>query len=518
MATDTSMQKVSFYSATVWKEIFDTLTKALEDRDEMSFTLVTHGPRNFVYESIGDDGKIDSKKLFNNIGGFYECDSLLKDEVVNPFIREKVSFAAVDRLDPGENGKTKTVCCFAIDSHDMERANEVIDRVNRNVQRANELSREELLQYCSDRQINLCGTSRIEKEIHDVLIAENKLDFPHAFIQNPDGSYDLRLPAQYEDEAKNAIKDAVILCSGMTREGMMERAEQKTSALLDILAKAANDGKSYIIVDADRPDHFIRTDAKGLHGIVRMPEEDREIGYVERVDPRFKNKAYSLLVDYTRPVALEASDHDLDAKLEQLREGARKDRELGYKDKIEYYKRGFVDFIRNAMERGVSPDQAKEQEVSGRLIDNRYAFKAAIDHAIITKQDDLKADLEGDLSLNNRINGKGVPETANDLSDLHGGEAFEQVFCRQLLGSEEYADLDEYKSAEEALIHNMKFQELMQESEEIKEGVLREIRQTCMEVSSMDYGFEDITRAEYAKDLEDREQAHTEMHIDLELD
>ena len=206
MATDTSMQKVSFYSATVWKEIFDTLTKALEDRDEMSFTLVTHGPRNFVYESIGDDGKIDSKKLFNNIGGFYECDSLLKDEVVNPFIREKVSFAAVDRLDPGENGKTKTVCCFAIDSHDMERANEVIDRVNRNVQRANELSREELLQYCSDRQINLCGTSRIEKEIHDVLIAENKLDFPHAFIQNPDGSYDLRLPAQYEDDIANAGK------------------------------------------------------------------------------------------------------------------------------------------------------------------------------------------------------------------------------------------------------------------------------------------------------------------------
>lgn len=518
MATDTNMQKVSFYSATVWKEIFDTLTKALEKRGEMSFTLVTHGPRNFVRESIGENGEIDSKKLFANLGGFYECSSVLKDEVLNPFIQEKISFAAVDRMDIGKNGQVKTTSCFAIDSKDIERANVIIDRLNRNVQRENSLSREELLKYCADRQINLCGTSRVEKEIRDVLVAENKLTFPHALIRNMDGSYDLRLPAQYEEEAKNAIKDAVILCSGITREGMIERAEKKTSAILDVMAKASDDGKAYIIVDAERPDHFIQTDAKGLHAMVRTPEGDREIGYAERVDPRFKDKAYAFMADYIKPVALEASDRSLDSKLEQIRQDAQKSREIGYTDKIEYYKRGFSDFIRDTMERGVLQETEKEKAVSGRLLDNRYTFKAAIDHAVITKQDELMSDLKSDLGLNDRVNGKDLPETAIDLSDLNGGETFEQVFCRQLLGSEEYADLDEYKSAEDALIHNVRFEELMQESEEVKQGVLREIRQTYLEVSSMDYSFDDMTRAEFVKEISDREQENAELHMDYEIE
>ena len=62
MATNANMKQVSFYSTAVWKAIFDALTKTLDDRAETSFTLVTHGPRNFVRDSIGADGEIDSKK------------------------------------------------------------------------------------------------------------------------------------------------------------------------------------------------------------------------------------------------------------------------------------------------------------------------------------------------------------------------------------------------------------------------------------------------------------------------
>ena len=513
MATNANMKQVSFYSTAVWKAIFDALTKTLNDRAETSFTLVTHGPRNFVRDSIGADGEIDSKKIFSNIGGFYECDPLLKDEIVRPFMNEKISFAAVERMDIREDGKPRVVCCFAVDSRDIERANAIVEKVNRAAEYENQLSPDNLMKYCSERQINLCGTDRVEKEIHDTMVLENKMSFPHSFVKNRDGSYDLRIPAQYEDAAKNAIKDAVILCSGATRENIITRNEEKTRNILDIMAKAADSGKAYIIVDADRPDHFVRTDSKGIHVIIQTPEGEREVASADRTDPRYQDKGYAFIVDYIRPVAIEASDKNLDSILKDIREKAREPKELSYEDKLEYYKRGFADFIRDTLERGnIHGDQ--EQAVSGRLLDNQYSFNAAIDHAVITKQDELAGDLKSDLGLNMRAIGKEVPESAIDLSDLNGGETFEQVFCRQLLGPEGYTDLDERRSAEDAVLNNVRFKELMKEPPEIQEGVLREIRQTYQEVISMDYEFTDITRAEYSRELEERVHEATEIHME----
>lgn len=276
MSQDTSMQKVSFYSATMWKAIFDGLTKMLEDREETSFTLVTYGPTNFVRDSIGEDGEIDSGKLYSNIGCYFECDPVTKDDLVNPLIREKVSFAALERIDYDEDGKNPRMrCCFAIDAKDAEKARIIADQVNRGIEYANDLVPRSLSDYCSERQVNLCGVDRIDEGLVKTMRAEGMLNFPHSFIKTGEETYVLRLPAQYRDEAQEALKKAVILHSGLNREFAEKDAALKKSLIADALSKAVDDGKSYVIVDATRPDHYIRTDSHGIHVIVRT-RDDRE--------------------------------------------------------------------------------------------------------------------------------------------------------------------------------------------------------------------------------------------------
>lgn len=517
MSQDTSMQKVSFYSATMWKAIFDGLTRMLADREETSFTLVTYGADNFVRDSIGENNEIDSNKLYSNIGCYFECDPIVKDDLLKPFIREKISFAALERIDQEPDGKgTRVRCCFAVDAKDAERAKVIADRVNRGIDYANDLTPRELSDYCEQRQINLCGTDRIDGELVRMLRDENMLGFLHAFVKNTDGKYTLRFPSQYEEQAQEAFRKAIILCSGLTRETMEQGRQESERELANVLAKAVDNGKSYIIIDAERPDHYVRTDSSGLHVIAVVKDgKEQELQHIERNSPRLQESVYNILSEYARPVAIEAADRNLDEKIEKIREEARAQKEPGLMEKVEYYKRGFSSYIMECLERAAGHE---ERGYDGRLKDNAYSFAAAIDHAVITKQDALAGDLKSDKDLNARAIEKSVPESAIDLSDLNGGDTFEQVFCHQLIGPASFYDLDERRSFEESIIRSEVFKELSQEQEEVKEIVMREIGSTYDEVIETDYEFTDITRAEYAREIDELDKEANEIHMEMDIE
>lgn len=482
---DTSLQSISMYLSSTWKAIFDGIDRAIS-QSGTNFTLVTYGEHNFVEESKGTDGQIDANKLCINIGNVVECDPLMKDLLVEKLVHDKISFAAVEALEPNSEGKDVMKCYFAIDRQDKERALSIISDLNQ--AQHLEMEPEELWCYCQEKQSDLSGISRIEPEIYDVIKSEQKLNFPYTTLFNRDGSVELRVPSEFEKAAQNAIIDAVIICSARTREAAIMRKNEHAKQLTDALSKATDNYKPYIIIDSQYPDHFIKTDSKGIHSMIHNSIGDREIEFIDRTDPRFQNKAYDILRDYAEIKTIPATDKDMDAQLEAIRSEASKQQELPLDQKVEYYKRSFVTQIRENIERGPIEQETEEQSM--------------------THQPEIAKDEKDEPT---------TKEKRPDLSEL-SGEQFRQEFCSLMLGASWYKDPKERQAFEAKIMQDTRLNELSEETQEVKIAVINEINQSVEEIQMISYDFREMELEEYSMEITNREKDNGELHIEEEYE
>lgn len=494
-------RKLSMYLAGTLKVIFDGLNSAL-NHGGTNYTLVSYDGKDFIRESMGKDGKIDETLLSRNIGKTVDCSPFMKDKLITEFERQRVTFAAIETVEPTKDDGVTNWCYFATHKDDREKVDRITADLNM-MKGEQQMEPSAFLAYTVEKNIPVSGIQGVEPEVFDTMLRENHLDFPFCAIKNSYGSYDIRIPEQEDRKTHNAIVNAVILCSAHTRTNIIERTRDRRDQINDAVSKIMDSRKSFVIMDGQSPDHYIRTDSSGFHNIIRTATGERELDFVERTSPNYQTKAYNILHDYGSFEKLVATDKNIEQQMQKVRDKAGLQKEPDINVKIEYYKRCMSEHIKESIER----------DYLGRIKDNEVRFHAAIDHAIVTRDDAQKGDLEGDLQLNDRALKGVVKESSIDLSDLNG-EAFSQQFCETVLGTRAEEDLDAKLLLEDEIMANEGLKELAQEPREIKQAVINEIRQTIEEVRTMDYEITALDRGEFALEVESKENAFLEISTD----
>lgn len=494
-------KKLSMYLAGTLKVIFDGLNSALS-HGGTNYTLVSYDGHDFIRESMGDDGKINESLLSRNIGKTVDCSPFMRDKLIAEFERQKVTFAAIETVEPTKDGGVANWCYFATHKSDRDKVDHIIMDLNM-MKGEQQMEPSAFLAYTAEKNINIRGIQGVEPEIYETMLKEKSLDFPFCAIKNSYGSYDIRIPEQEDIKLHDAIVNAVVLCSAHTRTNIIERSRDRREQINDAVSKIMDSRKAFVIMDGQSPDHYIRTDSTGFHSIVRTDAGEKELDYVERTSPNYQTKAYNILHDYGSFEKMIATDKDIEQQMQKVRDKASLQKEPDINIKVEYYKRSMSEHIRESIER----------DYLGRLKDNEVRFHAAIDHAAIIGDDAQKGDLEGDLQLNGRALKGAVEESSIDLSDLNG-EAFSLQFCETVLGTRAEENPDARLLLEDEAMANEGLKELAQEPPKIKQAVINEIRQTIEEVRMMDYEITVLDRGEFALEVESKENAFVEISTD----
>jgi len=491
-------KKLSMYLAGTLRIIFEGITDVVKYSGS-NYTLVSYDGRDFVRDSVSQDGKLDERLLCKNIGKIVDCDAFMKDRLISEFEQNHVTFAAVEVVEKMNNGRNANRCYFVIDQHDKDKTDVILSNLNKTVTNK-EMTPEAFLAFCKNKGISISGVTNVEAEVLNVMLRDKTLDFPFCTIKNSYGNYNLRIPENEEIATRDAIVKAVISCSARTRIGMAEQTQNRQREINDAIAKIMDSKKSYVVMDENSPNHYIRTDSGGFHNIIRTEAGEQELAYVERMEPHYATRAYNAIHDYSGLLVLSALDKDIDKQMEEARERAKIEKEPELSVKIEYYKRSFQEHIRETI----------EQDYLGRLQDNHIRFGNAVSHAVIEKDDTLKGDLESDRALNTRALEGIVKESSIDLSDLNG-DSFKQQFCETVLGTRAIDDPLTKEAVEEEINLNSRLSELAEESPEIKMAVVNEIKQTITEVKEIDYEFAPVTREEFEHEIESKENAFLEI-------
>lgn len=498
---DSETRSLTMYLSIIWKSIFDGIDRSIGDHGT-NVTLVSYDNHNLIEDSRGTDGKIDADKLCINIGAMVDCSLLMKDKLVAALTQNHISFAAVESLERFD-GKETLRCYFAADRRDKDKFLTVVNNLNQALEYT-KVEPRELASWCQVRGIDTVTTlSRVEPEIYGILRDEKNLDFPYCAKQNQDGSFDIMVPPQFEEKLNQALINAVLLCSGYTRESFQSQNAERERELTSAMTKVCDNQIKLVIVDSQYPNHLMRSDREGVHILVRTADGEHEIGHIERSDKDFQQKVYNTLSGYAGLEVIPAMDKDLEKKLEDLQERTSKEAELSIDAKIEYYKRSLTESMKDCI----------EKMFDGRLKDNAYVLNAAIDNSIARGQESLKLDLQTDVALNNRIISGGLPESVVDLSDVNG-EAFTTRFCESVLGTSGYADIDSKKIAETKILETSNLSDLAEESREVKLAVIKEIQETIREVATAPYEYGDLSVMSLSHEVErenDREQ-HEETY------
>lgn len=494
-------RKLSMYLAGTLKVIFDGLNNAIS-YGGTNYTLVSYDGHDFIRESMGGNGKIDEALLSRNIGKTVDCSPFMKDKLIAEFERHRVTFAAIETIEPTKDGGVTNWCYFATHKDDREKVEHITMDLNL-MKGEQQMEPSAFLTYTTEKNIPISGIQGVEPEVFETMLKEKRLDFPFCAIKNSYGSYDIRIPEQENLKTHNAIVNAVILCSAHTRMNIIQRTRDRREQINDAVSKIMDSRKSYVIMDGQSPDHYIRTDSSGFHNIIRTSAGEQELDFVERTNPNYQMKAYNILHDYGSFEKLNATDKDIEQQMHKVRDKAGLQKEPDINVKIEYYKRSILEHIKASIER----------DYIGRIKDNGVKFHAAIDHAVVMKDDAQKGDLEGDLLLNDRALKGIVKETSIDLSDLNG-EAFSQQFCEIVLGTRAEEDLDKKLLLEDEIMANVGLKVLAEESREVKQAVINEIRQTIEEVRTMEYEITELDREEFALEVESRENVFVEISTD----
>lgn len=494
-------RKLSMYLAGTLKVIFDGLNSAIS-HGGTNYTLVSYDGHDFIRESMGANGKIDEALLSRNIGKTVDCSPFMKDKLITGFEQKRVTFAAIETVEPTKDGGVTNWCYFATHKDDREKVEQITSDLNM-MKGEQQMEPSAFLAYTTEKNIPISGIQGVEPEFFETMLKENRLDFPFCALKNSYGSYDIRIPEQEDCKTHNAIVNAVILCSAHTRTNIIDRSRDRREQINDAVSKIMDNQKPFVIMDGQSPDHYIRTDSRGFQNIIRTPAGEQMLDFVERTSPNYQTKAYNILHEYSSFEKLIATDKDIEEHMQKVRDKAGLQKEPDINVKLEYYKRCMSEHIKESIER----------DYLGRIKDNEVKFHAAIDHAVVTKDDIQKGDLEGDLLLNDRALRGLVKETSIDLSDLNG-EAFSRQFCETVLGSRAEEDLDAKLLLEDEIMANTGLRELAEEPREIKQAVIYEIRQTIEEVHTMNYEITVLDRGDFALEVESKENAFVEISTD----
>lgn len=501
MATD--MHKLSMYLSDTWKMIFQGIDQSISHAGT-NFTLVSYDGKDFLRDSVGEDGKIDSGRLCLNIGKIIECEPIMKERLLSELEKSRVTFAAVEAVEQ-EGDKAFNKCYFAIDHRDRHRAASILEDLNRSG--TEQMKPADFLALCEKKNLGIRGISQVEPEIFETMQMGDRLGFTFCAMKNRDGTYDIRVPILHEKKLQQAVTAAVVLCSAHTRDAMLEHRQEYAEAITEAITKITDSRKAYLIADSRYPEHYIRTDTTGLHNIVHTKAGDRELDFIQRTDLSFQSKAYNILAGYSGYEIIPAGDKEAAEQLEALRMKARQGNEPDLNIKTEYYKRSMAEQILEVV----------EGDYTGRLKDNEVRFRDAIDHTVVlgAAADTLKGDLQGDLQLNDRAIAGYVKESSIDLSDLNG-EAFVQRFCQEVLMTKEIADDTRRKTIEEEIVRNTRVRELAAEAPAVKTAVINEVHQTIDEVRTVHYELEDIDRGVLKQEIKAKENVFEEIRMDME--
>lgn len=501
---ENNVKQLSMYLSRTLKTIFDCLNDVLK-HDGASWRMVSFDGNDFISESLGPDGTIDEKELYRHVGKVADCNPFMKDRLLAEFIHNHVSFAAIETVESLEDDKVANWCYFVTHRKDLNKVESILSELNY-PQEKNQMDPVKFRNDCVKKGISIVGVSNIEPEVFELMMQQKSLNFPFCVIQGSSGFYHLRVGIQDGRKAREAVLNSAILCSANTRRMLLKEKQERDERLHEAAAKVMDNRRSYIIMNADSPEHYIRTDSNGFKAILNKDGIEYELECIGRSHPDYQLKAYGVLQSFQEFAIISAADPDASRQMQQAIEhtkmGRKRDmiktdeKEAGIYTKVEFYKRSFLKYI----QKGV------EQNFLGRLKDNEVRFKAAIDHAVMIGDSVQAGDLKGDLSLNGRALSGFVRESSIDLSDLNG-EAFKQQFCEIILGTSMIADPLDKKTVENDMELNIRVNDLSQESKEVKMAVLDEIRQTIHEVGQMDYEFTEISLEQLAREAESKENA-----------
>lgn len=506
-----NVKQLSMYLSRTLKAIFDSLSDALK-HDGASWRMVSFDGNDFIHESLGPNGTIDEKELYRQVGKIADCNPFMKDRLLTEFMHNHVSFAAIETVEPLKDDKIGNWCYFVTHRKDLDKVESILSELNY-PQEKNQMDSAKFRDDCARKNISIVGVSNVEPEVFELMMQQKSLNFPFCMIQEPSGFYHLRMGIQDERKAREAILNSVILCSANTRKMLLKEKKERDERLHEAAAKMMDNRRSYIIINGDSPEHYVRTDSDGFKAILNKNGIEYELECIHRSHPDYQSKAYGVLQGFQEFAIISATDLDASRQIQQIIECAKmgrkrdiikiEDKEAGIYTKVEFYKRSFLKYI----QKGV------EQNFLGRLKDNEVRFKAAIDHAVMIGDSVQAGDLKGDLSLNGRALSGYVKESSIDLSDLNG-ESFKQQFCEIILGTSIITDPLEKKTAEDEVVINSRLNDLSQESKEVKMAVVDEIRQTIYEVGQMDYEFTEISLEQLAREAELKENVFGEFYQD----
>lgn len=483
-------KRLSMYLGDTLKTIFDGLNQAV-NHSGTNFTLVSYDDRDFIQDSVGDNGELDANLLCRNIGKIVDCDTFMKDKLIAEFERARVTYAAVGVLEPKQNGDLTERCYFVTDRHDKNRVEAIVRQLNKYEKDLQE-NPKEFLASCWEQGTPVCGIRGIDSFIYDAMRKDKSLHVPHYVLPNAHGTYELRIRQTDEPAVREALIKTMILYTGRTGEMLVENRNIRQAALSDALAKAMDDKQSFILFDGNSPDHYIRTDMKGFYNIIRTGAGEQQLNFVERIDPSFQDKVYHVIEGYSNIVVRSARNLDINTTIEELAKANKKAVDMN--TKVEFYKRSLSEAMVQSLQR----------DYLGRMHDNRIRFGDAIAHATLQKEDFLKGDLESDRSLNDRAIAGIVKEVSIDLSDLYG-DAFIEKFTEQVLGTQMEESAVEKAKIETAVLKTSELIALSQEPAEVKLAVINEISQTLDDVRNMEYEFSNMAIEELVQELESRD-------------
>lgn len=543
MAADANMREVSLYSTIYWQALFQALDRAL-NAQPVKYTYMEDGKEKTGLALQDPEGKKFNTYIHSEDGkNVIDCAKTLQGELTQRGVEDAVSevitvsparfedirqvledngisFIALNTVRDAKELPAEELAnpfnkgiddgfAIVVDVRDRDRAHLVLDDFMRETSK--EVKMEELSKLCEDNQWSVKGINHIEPDVYQRMIEHNDLNFKHTVIKhvnddlNKVTSVDLMFPSANDAEVQRSIIAAALFCSAQNRRWLETQRERLNDSRNAAGEKLLDTRKSYMAVDKTNPYHFIKSDPEGIKEFKEVGDKLVQVEEIKRTNPHIETMVTRMMMRFAGELEVMPNTHEAEQKREDLKKDMLRHSERTMEEARSYYKERLLNPIMEASERGFT----------GRLLDNYIKAKAAIDHNIAIGEGESveTGDLKSDMDQNRRIALGGIPEAAQDLSDLNG-ESFKNHFCEEVLGTRVIEDAREKADKEAELKSTLWLDQLSKDTPEVKAAVIRECRETFREFQTMEYQTIDIDMKMVRETIEKEQNVDQVLHIE----
>lgn len=481
---ETDLRRFGMYTMTPLKEIFNAINGIIGYGGLQACQLNFHDDYSMAEAIKGTEGRADTDAIKKHIGHIVSCDYIMKDRLVDAFVKDNVSMVMTSVLEEKDNGLVKEKIHCWVDKRDDERAMEIVKALNQEL-RSKEGQLKDFLVAMQEQQTPIVQIS-IEKSLLQAMEQEGMLRGIH-YGTKPLTREVMQLVVRERDAqyVRSAAKEMLFMCGRSMEAAALSNMQEWYDRMGKSMAAILDAHKPCEIIDGNSPAHRIVTDSKGIHVMVK----DRDMDFIKWTDPRVQERVYDYLALYGNQERIDQERNPVGQRKDFL-DRHRQPEELETFEKLERYKRMLRPRLKEIL---LFTEQTERQEELGRGHDRRILFNAAIDHAITLGQSDLAEDLKSDKAMNGRALEGGLSLGSVDTSDIYerGFSEKEQClsdFCWECMGGRYImAEVEEdYLPFLDELMREPAVRDLMGEEKEIRQWILCEVKETMEFIQTME--------------------------------